>query len=77
MWKRTLKVLLLLLVFLCIHSVAQDPKTEKQKKKQQELDHIVRDTSTYIVTRAPDSLLLEQRSINLKLDSLLKEKSKK
>ena len=77
MWKRTLKVLLLLLVFLCISSVAQDPKTEKQKKKQQELDHIVVDTTTYSVTRAPDPLLLEQKEINAKLDSLLKEKSKK
>jgi len=77
MWKRTLKVLLLLLVFLCISSVAQDPKTEKQKKKQQKLDHIVVDTITHSIQRAPDPLLLEQKEINAKLDSLLKEKSKK
>ena len=76
MLKRTLKVLLLLLVFLCISSVAQDPKTEKKKKKKSEVHNVV-DTSTYSVERKPDSLYMEQRIINAKLDSILLEKQKK
>jgi len=82
MWKRTLKVLLLLLVFLVCNSAAQDPKTEKQKKKQQQKDakqhpQNVTDTTTYSVERVPDPLLLEQKKINAKLDSILLEKQKK
>jgi len=82
MWKRTLKVLLLLLVFLCIRSVAQDPKTEKQKKRQQQKEEKqypqnVVDTATYSVEKVPDPLLLEQKKINAKLDSILLEKQKK
>lgn len=77
MLKRTLKVLLLFMVFLALSSTAQDPKTEKEKKKQQKKDHIVVDTTTHSVESKPDPLLLEQKEINAKLDSLLKEKSKK
>jgi len=63
-------------------SIAQDPKTEKQKKKQEKKDakqypQNVTDTATYSVESTVDPLLLEQKEINAKLDSLLKEKSKK
>ena len=82
MWKNLLKVLLLFLVFLVFSSIAQDPKTEKQKKKQEKKDakqypQNVTDTATYSVESTVDPLLLEQKEINAKLDSLLKEKSKK
>ena len=78
MLKKILKGLLLLLLFLSFSSVSQDPKSEKEKKKQQKEDHIVVDTTTHSVgKRAPDSLYLEQRTRNIKLDSIYKEKIKK
>jgi hypothetical protein len=57
-------------------SVAQDPKVEKKKKRQKE-DHNVVDTATYSVERKVDSLYLEQKALNAKLDSLLLEKQRK
>lgn len=72
MWNKTLKVLLLLVIFLNLSSIAQEP--EKKKEKQ---SPIVIDTMTYVSERKPDSLYLEQISINMKLDSLLLEKQKK
>ena len=77
MWCKILKGLLLSVIFLSLISSAQDPEMEKKKKKQRELDHIVVDTTIYSITRVPDPLLLEQKEVNTKLDSLLLEKQKK
>ena len=78
MYKKTLIVLLLSAIFLSLTSSAQDPKVEKKKKKQLEKQHIVIDTvSSTKYTFEPDSLYIEQKAINAKLDSLLNEKKKK
>jgi hypothetical protein len=54
----------------------QDPEKETKKQRKQREHNQVVDTITSSIRRV-DSLYLEQRMLNMKLDSLIKEKSKK
>ena len=73
MQRKIISALILFFAFLSLTLISQEP-TKKQLKQREH--NVVVDT-TVVSERVPDTLLLEQKELNMKLDSLYREKSKK
>lgn len=60
-----------------ILGTSQEPTKKQLRKQKEQQEHNVVFDTTVVSSRAIDSLFLEQKNLNMKLDSLLNEKSKK
>jgi len=77
MQRRTILILVGFFAFLSLTLISQEPTKKQLKEREKQQQHNVVFDTVIIVTRSPDTLMLEQMKLNMKLDSLYKEKAKK